>query len=390
VDADASGANNGWSWADAYNYLQDALADASSASKPVEVRVAGGTYKPDEDSNDPNGTGDRTATFQLKNAVPIKGGYAGFGAPDPNLRNFDLYESVLSGDLNGDDAPGFANYSDNAYHVVCCNSCDNKTILDGFTITSGCADGQFYESGAAGMLINSSDPIVTNCIFRANLAVAGAGLINIASAPLLRSCAFSGNSAYIGGAFYNQYSSPTLINCTLSGNFAVNVGGIYNSSNSSPTLTSCILWANQDDTGSGEIAQIWEGTPSIDYSCIQGWTGALGGTDNSGSNPLFIDADGPDDTAGTEDDNLRLKPLSPCIDAGEPNYAAEPNETDVAGNPRLIGGCIDMGAYESDYLEVNVRFTPTAFNPGGEGNWFKLHFVLSCILYCPMDTILTM
>ncbi|MHC4097473.1 MAG: hypothetical protein ACYSU3_15615 [Planctomycetota bacterium] len=44
VDADASGANNGSSWAHAYNYLQDALANASSSD---EIRVAQGIYKPD-------------------------------------------------------------------------------------------------------------------------------------------------------------------------------------------------------------------------------------------------------------------------------------------------------------------------------------------------------
>ncbi|MHC4205556.1 MAG: hypothetical protein ACYSTT_12960, partial [Planctomycetota bacterium] len=31
VDDDAAGANDGSSWADAYNFLQDALADANSA-----------------------------------------------------------------------------------------------------------------------------------------------------------------------------------------------------------------------------------------------------------------------------------------------------------------------------------------------------------------------
>ena len=42
VDVDATGANDGSSWADAYNYLQDALADANSSAKPLEIRVARG------------------------------------------------------------------------------------------------------------------------------------------------------------------------------------------------------------------------------------------------------------------------------------------------------------------------------------------------------------
>ena len=47
VDADAIGLNNGSSWTNAYNYLQDALTDANSSPKPVEIRAAQGTYKPD-------------------------------------------------------------------------------------------------------------------------------------------------------------------------------------------------------------------------------------------------------------------------------------------------------------------------------------------------------
>ncbi len=84
VDADASGANDGSSWADAYNYLQDALADANSSDKPVEIWVAQGIYKPDQGAGIT--LGDRTATFQLINGVTIKGGYAGFGEPSPNAR----------------------------------------------------------------------------------------------------------------------------------------------------------------------------------------------------------------------------------------------------------------------------------------------------------------
>ena len=79
VDADANGANDGLSWTDAYNHLQDALADANAAAKPVEIRVAEGLYTPDSNADDPNGSGDRAASFQLINGVTIRGAYAGFG-----------------------------------------------------------------------------------------------------------------------------------------------------------------------------------------------------------------------------------------------------------------------------------------------------------------------
>ena len=35
-----------------------------------------------------------------------------------------------------------------------------------------------------------------------------------------------------------------------------------------------------------------------------------------------------------------------------------------------------MGAYEANYVQVQMRFTPQALNPGSQGNWVKAHFVL--------------
>ena len=59
------------------------------------------------------------------------------------------------------------------------------------------------------------------------------------------------------------------------------------------------------------------GAITINHSDIEGWTGSFGGAGNRGDNPLFVDGDGQDDTPGTEDDNLRLGPGSPVIDAAD-------------------------------------------------------------------------
>ncbi|MHC4890517.1 MAG: LamG-like jellyroll fold domain-containing protein, partial [Planctomycetota bacterium] len=136
VDADASGANNGTSWVDAYNYLQDGLAAAWSGD---EIWVSQGMYTPDQGVGIT--PGDREATFRLINGVAIKGGYAGFGQPDPNARDIEVYETVLSGDLLGNDGPDFANNGENSYHVVTGSGTDATAVLDGFTITGGNAGG---------------------------------------------------------------------------------------------------------------------------------------------------------------------------------------------------------------------------------------------------------
>ncbi len=91
VDSGAGGGEDGSSWADAYKYLQDALASASSGD---EVRVAQGLYRPDDGAGIVEG--DREASFALKNGVAVKGGYAGLGEADPERRNIGLYVTVLS------------------------------------------------------------------------------------------------------------------------------------------------------------------------------------------------------------------------------------------------------------------------------------------------------
>jgi hypothetical protein len=59
-------------------------------------------------------------------------------------------------------------------------------------------------------------------------------------------------------------------------------------------------------------------------------------TNNISSDPLFINAAG---------ENFRLNVGSPCIDKGN-NAAPCILSTDILGNNRIIGGTVDMGAYE--------------------------------------------
>jgi len=46
------------------------------------------------------------------------------------------------------------------------------------------------------------------------------------------------------------------------------------------------------------------------------------------------------------DSTYHIRPNSPCINAGDPAYATEPNETDIDGQPRIGNGRIDIGADE--------------------------------------------
>src|SRR5690606_4479942 len=60
-----------------------------------------------------------------------------------------------------------------------------------------------------------------------------------------------------------------------------------------------------------------------------------GGTGSLDGDPLFVDPN---------NDDLRLQPGSAAFNAGDAGYAG--GGTDVAGNPRVAGGRLDIGAYE--------------------------------------------
>jgi len=266
VDDDANGLNDGSSWQNAYKYLQNALADANSSLKPIEIRVAQGIYQPDRDILHPNGTWDRQATFQLINDVTLKGGYAGFFEPDSNARDTTLYQTVLSGDIGKP-----SDKSDNSYHIFYHPeglNLNNTAILDGFIITGGYAYGStwpFHRCGG-GMYNYKSSPTITNCTFSGNSAdYGGGGIFNDHSSPNVFNCTFSENSADgAGGGMYNyDYSSPTLKDCTFSGNLANRYGGGMYLYRSKPTLINCIFTHNQAPNSSGGGICLWASDPTI-------------------------------------------------------------------------------------------------------------------------------
>ncbi|UCC96851.1 MAG: MBL fold metallo-hydrolase [Phycisphaerales bacterium] len=364
VDADATGANNGTSWADAYTFLQEALADANQAEKPVEVRVAQGTYRPNEGLVAIPEFDWRTVTFQLINGVTIKGGFAGVSEVDPDIRDVEIYETILSGDLTDDDfdtnepvvLPYESTRADNSYHVVTGSGTDGTAVLDGVTISCGNARYPSPENGG-GMSNIDGSPTISNCTFIRNWAWNGGGMYNSNSSPTLTNCTFSLNSGFYGGGMYcryshpkltnclftrnsttappgvifarphpdkgggmyNYYSNPILANCTISGNSSRYGGGIYNY-DSHLILTNCTLAGNSAYEGlpmynygsslSMSNSTLWNGgndihsyaSATITYSNVQGgWPG----NGNIDVDPLFAN---PGYWADVNDPNIVIEP----------------------------------------------------------------------------------
>lgn len=283
VDDDAPLGGNGSSWPAAFKYLQDAL---TAAWYGDEIRVAQGTYKPDRDEAGNVIPGRRSSSFILKSGLAIYGGYAGIGSPDPNDRNTDLYMATLNGDLAGNDGPDFANNDENCYNVVKSIEADANAILDGFTVTSGHADGSWYDHFGGGVLVLSGSPVLTNCIFINNSASYGGAACNRAySSATWINCAFTDNLAEDGGGMYNDgESGPKVMNCTFSGNLASHEftiegegGGMLNHFSSSPTVVDCTFIDNSANIKGGGLSNVSDYSTMINCTFRQNMAGSFGG-----------------------------------------------------------------------------------------------------------------
>ena len=145
-------------------------------------------------------------------------------------------------------------------------------------------------------------------------------------------------------------------------------------------MNSCILWGDAADSGSEIALSTYKSSrPSdltVSYSNVQGgqasasigpWSSLIWYQGNIDADPCFVelgcwvDSNDPniivepnDPNAAWIDGDYHLLPASPCINTGDPNYVLEPNETDLDGLPRIIGGRIDMGAFEFNHQPVAV------------------------------------
>jgi len=207
VDYSASGLNDGSSWANAYVDLQSAV----NSTACDEIWVAKGVYKP-------GASGDDTATFAIRSGVALYGGFAGTET-SVSERNLSLHTSVLSGDIDNNDAHSGTDQIDQTAADI---SGDNSgyllrllaevgsppiiasTIVDGFTVT-GASEFALYCDGTLG---GECSPTLNNLTFVGNdSATSGAAMLFDASEsgaarPTISNSLFKGNSSKDGGAIF--------------------------------------------------------------------------------------------------------------------------------------------------------------------------------------------
>lgn len=233
VDAIAPVGGDGSSWNAAFASLGAALSAAQSGD---EVRVAQGVYRPGVAGSS------RESTFALKTGVTVKGGYAGLGGVSPDARAPSVFVTTLSGDLNGDDAPGFVNRADNAHHVVSAAELTGDATLDGVRIVGGQADGPFTSSVShdrgGGVFVRSVAGFgesgrlrMVGCVLEDNQGKLGAAMGTMRASVRVTGTTFRGNRAIsMGGGFGDQtvetsHSRFEFVGCVFEENRANGLGG---------------------------------------------------------------------------------------------------------------------------------------------------------------------
>jgi len=222
---------------------------------------------------------------------------------------------------------------------------------------------------------------MTNSIISGNLSGyfpdgrGGGCNIVASSSAILKNVEISNNSSGLGGGIYYSATGISyfiLENVTITENTAQSGGGIY-LSRATFDLTNCIVWNNTLD----EVYFNEENDPNtitISFSDILGGESGIVTNNNGTVNWLTGNIDEDPLFLGIGEYPYSLQFNSPCIDAGIPDTTGlNLPEYDLAGNPRISGGRIDMGAYEWQgtgtlnnqlpIIEIQLTNHPNPFNP---------------------------
>jgi predicted outer membrane repeat protein len=332
---------------------------------------------------------------------------------DLQIENCDFIGNTAQGDYGGG-AINYHNYGDPSYagilyQVVITNSYfSNNTASNtagGVYIGQATADlslinvmiecCEFVDNVANGYSgISFQGSMLTfsvlNSIFSGNEAIsyaAGGGFSGNCTGEMIN-CLFASNTAATGGGYWNSGgisvwtgTNVDLVNCTFVDNSAAYGAGLTVGSGGTATITDCVFWGNSynqialvdyNDQGGTlfvDYCDVQDGIDSVSVSPLSTLNWGIG---NINEDPLFI---------GTGDYPFSLQDLSPCVNAGIPDTTGlNLPEFDLAGNPRVFGGRIDMGAYENQNVvganedliplitKLNQNY-PNPFNPSTTINY---------------------
>ncbi len=253
-----------------------------------------------------------------------------------------------------------------------------KVNISNCTIANnGASGGNFY---GGGIYVRKAAPRIINCSIVNNHADGSAsdgGAVYCQEAsPVIIGTLFYRNTSYgaadAGGAVYCNHSSPLFVNCTFVQNkcngaagFGAAIACYYQSS---PVIINSILWGNLDDqiwvtdsTSRPVVRNCDIGGGTRGLSAFFGFKGVWGQI--MSLDPRFVKPDSGD---------LTLLSASPCINKGiMDTFSTMLPAYDLAGNPRISGGIVDLGAYEFQGTPVAPQVT--IVSPTGGEVWDTQH-----------------
>jgi hypothetical protein len=397
VDKDATGANNGSSWGDAFTTLQAALANATF-TQGEEIWIADGTYNPH--------ASDRSAHWALPNGMKL---YGGFNATETlrSQRNAALNIVRLSGDLNGDDNANIdyseATRQDNSYHLLYIQSPKSDIVVDGVTIADGNANGTGNELTAPALITfhTGADQLIqidfNDVIVEKNTAInagiyqnfhyatqGGTTVVNFSHSVIRNNSSASvlGNMLYVGDRGYNQKNYGKIDNCLFYDNVCTSTFGvatIYNVVNNGFGVVCPMEVTNNTFTENAGASGYAMG---IGRSADSRYINNIFYNNGSATPILWVNSGIPLDVfqncisedvlfglnqdplfrnAVNDDFRIDCSGLSPAIDGGT-SFGVMIEETDFAGLPR-VSNSVDIGAHEFQ-AGIQIAVTATTLCPG--------------------------
>ena len=411
VDATATGANDGSSWADAYTNLGDALPNTSLNDI---IWVAKGTYTL-VDKNTP--------LTVSTNEVDIIGGFSG---TETTLADRDLAlihttnATIFTGDINGDDIAGdfTTNKTDNAERLFEIRA--HNVTFDGIVFEN------IYDTSQSGGVEENGIIFIPNSLGITNLKIKNSLIQNnysngyllkmrkLSGGLYLENTKFINNTSVNLGLVYvqsdntNGYIFTRWANVLVADN-DINIAALdiyrsdWNNGNTLDVVINNSTFVNNDYNSTHGNSIVASGNGSVNlnvYNSIfwQNTTSGVAATrdisngaetnydvvvansianvsSNAGTNGSFSATNVT--TLDPATDNLNLdseyKPTassSYIIDNGDNSYydVALFGDLDLAGNDRIFNGTIDLGTYEYNTIlglddDINISEVRLYPNP---------------------------
>ncbi len=243
----------------------------------------------DNDAEDGGGLylGNHTSATLLRCSIEGNRAEYGGGLLSPTTFGLFIYECTIDGNTAYNSGGGLHAPTSGADIVIA-----STRFADNTAGTMG-----------GGAWISGSNPSIRSCEIVGNSAATGGGGYFQYGSPTFENCLLAENDAATGGAGYLQYGDFNLYNCTIANNTGTWAGIYPLHAVSGAEAYNCVFWGN----GGNDIRN----ATVIEYCDTQDTDPAA---DNNTGIANVIHAD-PQFVGGGD---YRLKPGSPCIDAGSP------------------------------------------------------------------------